>query len=125
MIREHVLDPVVDIIRQVHPGKFIQDCTVTYTIKCFGEVQGIYYDIRVSGKEGSDCVQQLDKSRSSETSWLESELVMETEPGRWCLELGMHKVLDDYTLQDPGKNRRNGNWPIVKMLKRNAGLRDG
>lgn len=86
-------DPVVDIIRQVHPGEFIQDCTVTYTIKCFGEVQGIYYDIRVSGKEGSDCVQQVDKSCSSGTSWLESELVMEAEPWRWRSEWGYIKSL--------------------------------
>ena len=77
-----VSDSVVDTIRQVHPGKCIQDCAVTYTIKCFGEVQGMYYEIKVSGKEGSDCVQQLDESRSSGTSSLESELVMENEPWR-------------------------------------------
>jgi hypothetical protein len=77
----------VDIIRQVHPGKFIQDCTVTYNIECFGEVQGIYYDISVNGKEGSDRVHQLDKSRSSGTTGrLESELVMETEPWRCSSE---------------------------------------
>jgi hypothetical protein len=54
---EKNFDPVVEIIRQVHPGEFNGDCTMTYTIKCFGEVQGIYYDWRVSGKVGSDCVQ--------------------------------------------------------------------
>jgi hypothetical protein len=30
MVALEVFDPVVDIIRQVHPGKYIQDCTVAH-----------------------------------------------------------------------------------------------
>ena len=80
MVPEEVFNPVVDLIRKIHPGIFVQYRNVTYAVKCLGEIQGIRYDVWVSGKVGGDSVQQLNECCNSGTSWLESKLTMKTEP---------------------------------------------
>ena len=120
MVPEEVFNPLADVIRHIHPRIFVQYGTVTYAVKCLGEIQGIHYDVWVSGKVGGDSVQQLNESCGSGTIGLDSKLIMKTEPRWWRSKWRVDYIFDDDTLQDPGKNWDDRNWPIVSMLKWNA-----
>ena len=49
------------------------------SIKGFGEIKGIDDDVGIGIEEIGDSMEEVDKSCSSRSCWLESELVSKTE----------------------------------------------
>jgi len=50
IVSEQVINLVVAVIGQIQHGIFIDDRTVTHTVKFREEIQDMHYDIRVSGQ---------------------------------------------------------------------------
>jgi len=113
MVAEEVLEPVVNVVWNAKHGILFKYGAVAYGVKCFGEIQSIDNDVRLGNKKGGDGVEELDEGGGGGAGWLESELIMKTEPGGWRLERRVDIVSNDYTLQEPGEDGGYGDWSEV------------
>ena len=79
MISEERLNPVENVVRNVEHGILGKKGAVANSIKGFGKINGIDDDVGIGIEEIGDSMEEVDKSCSSRSCWLESKLVSKTE----------------------------------------------
>jgi len=98
-----VNEPMIHVVRFAELFEFVQHRRMTNCVKGFTKIEENDNDVRVVGKHGGYCVEEVDEGGSNGNSRSEGKLVIKCEI-RWrTVEGGIDERSDNSSLHHAGK----------------------